>query len=72
MKETTTTDGYTAYGFYKSSLHAPNFAAGFGEGKRPTGSEEISTSIGPVSYTHLDSKKFYHGNPEGKRFLFYF
>ena len=43
MKETTTKDGYTAYGFYKSSLHAPNFAAGFGEGTRPTGSEEMSS-----------------------------
>ena len=45
-KKTQTMDGYTAYGFYKSSLHAPNFAAGFGEGRRPTGTDDIETSVG--------------------------
>ena len=59
MKETTTKDGYTAYGFYKSSLHAPNFAAGFGEGTRPTGSEEISTSIGPFVNANFIVKNRY-------------
>ena len=58
-KETTTTDGYTAYGFYKSSLHAPNFAAGFGEGTRPTGSEAISTSVGPFVNANFIMKNRY-------------
>lgn len=52
-KSTTTTDAYTAYGFYKPELHAPNFAAGFGEGKRPSGSDDISTSIGPFVNANL-------------------
>lgn len=59
MKETTTKDGYTAYGFYKSSLHAPNFAAGFGEGQRPSGSEDISTKIGPFVNANVIFKNRY-------------
>ena len=59
MKETTTRDGYTAYGFYKSSLHAPNFAAGFGTGTRPDGSEDVSTKIGPFVNANFILKNRY-------------
>ena len=58
-KETRTIDGYTAYGFYKPSLHAPNFAAGFGEGKRPTGSESVATSVGPFVSANVILKNRY-------------
>ena len=58
-KKTQTMDGYTAYGFYKSSLHAPNFAAGFGEGRRPTGTDDIETSVGPFINANFIMKNRY-------------
>ena len=58
-KKTQTMDGYTAYGFYKSNLHAPNFAAGFGEGRRPTGADDIETSIGPFINANFIMKNRY-------------
>lgn len=58
-KKIQTMDGYTAYGFYKSNLHAPNFAAGFGEGRRPTGADDIETSIGPFINANFIMKNRY-------------